>query len=517
MSSFALYAPTLHYAFVNWDDHVYVLENPWIRSLSLVHLQAIFGNEYLNNYLPLHLLSYLFDYLLWELDPFGYHLHSVLLNAANGVLAWALIAQLTRRRDVALVAALLFTVHQSHVEAVAWVSARKEILFTTFLLLSALAYQRARRDGQLHRWAFAGSIALFGLGMLSKTTIAAYPLFFLVMDFVLDAQLPAERRRPLAFHLATKLPYLAIAAVLTGVNLHVQVTASDPLSAHPLTYTLVKGQAGWRYFWLLLGLLPGQPIYDPPPISLDALVAALTVLPLVAPVLLLAIALRRGQWNAALALCWLIAGLVPPLAFPLITYMADRYLYAPSLGFCWLIAIAIARIADGARSPAWRLTVLAVFTAVPALWYTQRAWAYMPVWRDSEALWTYASANSRDGRAATALARIYREQGRLDEAARLLEKTEVPGPQGYLNLLGIYAIQGRLDAALRTSDLALDALAKDGADAKTASDIHAARGAVLMKLERRDEAIAEWQRALAIDPNNGTARELLERERTGAS
>src|SRR5215813_7603065 len=98
VSSFALYAPTLHYAFVNWDDHVYVLENPWIRSLSLVHLQAIFGNEYLNNYLPLHLLSYLFDYLLWELDPFGYHLHSVLLNAANGVLAWALIAQLTRRR-----------------------------------------------------------------------------------------------------------------------------------------------------------------------------------------------------------------------------------------------------------------------------------------------------------------------------------------------------------------------------------------------------------------------------------
>src|SRR5262245_49816137 len=165
----ALYAPTLHYEFVNWDDQIYVLDNPWIRSLSFNHLQAIFGSAYLNNYLPVHLLSYMFDYMLWELDPFGYHLHSVLLNAANGVLAWALVAQLTHRRDVALVAALLFTVHQSHVEAVAWVSARKEILFTTFLLLSALAYQRARRDGQLHRWAFAGSIALFGLGMLSKT------------------------------------------------------------------------------------------------------------------------------------------------------------------------------------------------------------------------------------------------------------------------------------------------------------------------------------------------------------
>lgn len=506
----ALYAPTLHFPFVDWDDGAYVRDNPAIRGLSLDNLRAIATRPVLNNFLPVHLLSYAFDYALWGLDPFGYHLQSVLLNAMNGALAFWLIAQLTHRRDIALMAALLFTVHHSHVEAVAWVSARKDLLFTTFLLLSALAYRRARRDGPLHRLAYAASLALFGLGMLSKTTIGAYPLFFLVMDLVLDAQRPTERRRSLAFHLSSKLPYLAIAAGIAWVNAGLQVNAGDPLS-YPLVYALTRGQAGWRYMWLLLGLLPGQPIYDPPPLNVNPIMAALTLAPLVVPPLLLALALWRGYANVSLALSWLIAGLLPPLAFPLVTYMADRYLYAPSLGFCWLLAIGISRIADGSRSPVWRAEVLAMFTAALAIWYVQLARAYLPIWRDSEVLWTYATAHSRGGRPAIALASIYRNQGRLDEAARVLEQAEVPGPRGYLELLEIYAIQGRIDDALRTSDRALESVEKYSADASLASQIWTARGTLLLKVERRDEAISALERALALDPGNEVARDVLER------
>ncbi len=509
----ALYARTLHYAFVNWDDPDYVLDNPWIRALSLDHLEAIFTRGVLGGILPVHLLSYGFDHAVWGLDPFGYHLHSVLLNAINGVLAFWVIAQLTSRRDVALVAAALFAVHPSHVESVAWISARKELLFTAFLLLATVAYARARRDPVLHRPAYAASIALFGLGLLSKTTISAYPLFFLLLDGVLDAQLPAERRRAFAFHLATKLPYLALAIAWIWVNMQTQVTASDPLSAQPFTYALVKGQAGWRYVWLLLGLLPGQPIYDPPPVSQQPLVAALTLAPLFAAPLLIALALRRGHTNAALALGWLVAGLLPPIAFPVITFMADRYLYAPSLGLCWLLALGIARIADGMRSPAWRSGALAAFTAVPALWFAQHAWAYTPTWRNSLTLWTYAAERSRDGRAAIGLASSLRDEGRLDEAARVLEQTEVPGPRGYLNLLSIYAKQGRLDAALRAGDQALAELDESAATRKLASQVHAARGAVLWELERPGEAIDAWQRAFAADPENAPAREMLDRAR----
>ncbi|MGH7336696.1 MAG: hypothetical protein ACREI7_03885, partial [Myxococcota bacterium] len=340
----ALYARTLHYEFLNWDDPYYVIDNSWIRGLSLEHLRAMFTlpMEGLAGILPAQMLSYAFDYALWELDPFGYHLHSVLLNAVNGVLGFWVIARLTSRWDVALIAAALFTVHPSHVEAVAWISSRKDLLFTAFLLLSTAAYVRARRDVTLYWPAYAASIALFGLGLLSKATISAYVLFFLLLDVVLDARLPAERRRTTAFHLATKLPYLAVAAVWVYVNTVTQVI--DPLSAEPLSYLLVKGDAAWRYGGLLLGVLRSQPIYDAPPISSDPLAAALKLAPLFVVPLLIPLALRRGYTSIALALGWIVAGLLPPIAFPLISFIAERYLYAPSLGFCWLLGLGITRI-----------------------------------------------------------------------------------------------------------------------------------------------------------------------------
>jgi hypothetical protein len=512
----ALYARTLGYSFVNWDDPTYVIENEWIRLASLEHLRAIFSRELLGGILPVHLLSYALDHALWGLDPTGYHLQSLVLNALNGCLAFWLVSQLARRRDVGFAAALLFAVHSTHVEAVAWVSARKELLFTLFLLLSALAYLRARRGAVFDRKAYAASLVLFALGVFSKTAIAAYPLFFLLVDWIEDGRLPAERRRALSFHVATKLPYLALAAVGVGINLLTQVTAADPLSAHALTYTLVKGQAGWRYLWLLLGIIPSQPIYDPPPVSLQPIVAALTVAPLVLPLLLFALALWRRYDQMALALGWLIAGLVPPLAFPVITFMADRYLYAPSLGFTWLLAAGIAALADTMRSRAWRTAVLATFTAGLAWWFAERVWVYTPVWRDGESLWTYAVRFSRDGRASVSLAAALREQGRLHEAAQVLEQTEVPGPRGYLNLLGIYSEQGRFEAALRAGDRALEAVERGRADPVLSAQIHAARGFVLWRLERAPEAIGAWEQALALDPANAQARELLDRARREA-
>lgn len=473
----ALYARTLRYEFVNWDDPYYVIDNSWIRGLSLDHLRAIFTRRVEGGILPVHLLSYAFDHALWGLDPFGYHLHSVLLNAANGVLAFWVIARLTSRWDVALIAAALFTVHPSHVEAVAWISSRKDLLFTAFLLLSTAAYARARRDAVLNRPAYAASIALFGLGLLSKATISAFVLFFLLLDVALDARLPAERRRTTAFHLSTKLPYLAMAAVGVYVNTLTQVV--DPLSAQPLDYLLVKGDAGWRYGGLLLGVLRSQPIYDVPPISFQPLVAAMTLAPLFAAPLLIALALRRGYTNVALALGWIVAGLLPPIAFPLISFIAERYLYAPSLGFCWLLALGIARISDGMRSPARRSAALAVFTAVSALWFAQHTWLYTPTWRNSEAMWSYAMQHSRYGIAAVGLVTTLRWSGRLDEA-------------------------------LRVADQELAAIENGPATPQIASKLHAARGAVLWDLGRSGEAIAEWQRALAIDPENATARTMLD-------
>ena len=462
----AFYARTLGYEFVNWDDPYYVQNNPWIRGLSLEHLRAIFSESLLGGILPVHLLSYTFDHALWGLDPFGFHLHSVLLNAANGALAFWVIERITRRRDVALAAAVLFTLHPSHVEATAWISARKDLLATFFLLLSTTAYLRARRDPGLDRRAYAASLLLFALGMLAKTTIAAFPLFFLLLDAALDARRPALHRRTFAFHLASKLPYLVIAVVWAYVNARAQVV--DPFTERPLVYLLLKGQAAWRYAWLLLGLIAGRPIYDLPPISLRPLLVAMTLAPLLAAPLAIALAWWRGHWNAALALGWLVAGMIPPLAFPSIAFMADRYLYTPSLGFCWLLALGIAHVAGRLKVPA-RRAALALLCALPALWFAAPAWRYTPVWRDSLSMWSYAAQTSRFGQGAIGLVTTLQEAGRLDEA-------------------------------LRAADRALPEMEDSLATPELASRLNAARADVLWKLGRRTEAIADWERATAARP-----------------
>lgn len=478
----ALYARTVHYAFLNWDDPSYVVNNPWIRTLSFENLRAIFTRPVQGGILPVHLLSYALDYGLWGLDPYGYHLHSVLLNAANGVLAFCVIAQLTARREVALVSAVLFTVHPSHVEAVAWVSARKDLTATAFLLLAIGAYLRARRDAVWHWPSYVASIALFGLGLLAKVTISVYPLFLLLVDAVLDARLPPERRHRAAFHLATKLPFLALAAVWVSVNAHTQIL--DPGRDTPLVYALVKGLAAWRYGWLLTGVKHGQPLYDLPPVSLQPAMIALSLAPLAVPPLLVLWAVVRRHPEFALALGWLVAGLIPPIAFPVISFIADRYLYAPSLGFCWLLALGIAWLAGLLKLPAARHAALVVLCVPPVLWFAPRAWHYTPVWRDSLSMWSYAAQYSRYKLAAIGLVTTLREEGRLDEA-------------------------------LRVTDTALDEAQGSLATAQLRSELHAARAEVLWKLERRAEAIAEWERAVGSDPANSAARDKLSRARMG--
>jgi len=137
-----VHAQTLGFPFLmTWDDPAYIVHNPWIRGLTLENVRFAFTAPYFSNYLPLHLISYMVDYSIWGLNPFGFRVQSLLLAGMNTVLAFALTRRLFGSAALAIVAALLYAVHPSHVEAVAWLSIRKDLLSTFFLLLSVLFYE----------------------------------------------------------------------------------------------------------------------------------------------------------------------------------------------------------------------------------------------------------------------------------------------------------------------------------------------------------------------------------------
>ncbi len=509
-AALALYARTTDYGFLDWDDGSLVVENPWIRAFSLENLVAILTQPLLDSFFPLQSVSYAVDHALWGMDPFGFHLHSVLLNAINAVLAFALLWRLGGRPVVAFLGALLWAVHPSHVSSVAWVSARKELLFGCFAMLSTLAWLRARRDAALHRPAYALSLLCFALGAAAKAPIAVFPLFFWLADHVESAQRP-ETRRPLGARLALLAPYLLLALPFLWMNFRVQIVADTVSLDAPLEYVLVRGHAVWRYLWILLGLLPGQPMYDLPPLRGDPLSVVAILAPFALVPALIAVALRRGWREPALALGWLAVGLIPPLAFPLTTYMADRYLYVPSLGFCWLLAQGIAALAGLARgSPVWRHVALVAFTAAFALPFVRTAWAYTPVWRDSESLWSYAVAHSRDGRAATSLSAALIREGRLDEAESVLRTAPALGANGHLHLAIVHMKRDEVEAALAETEEALRLTGIQTPRPQDLAKLLWLRGVALGRLGRGDEAVAAWEEAVRADPANREARELLD-------
>src|SRR6185503_3732396 len=342
--------------------------------------------------------------------PFGFHLQSVILAALNAVLAFFVVRRLIGSFALGVVAALLYAVHPSHVEAVAWVSIRKDLLSTVFLFLTLILYDEATPGRKLRVAWYAASVATFLLGLWSKMSIVTLPLFMLVLDFMRDRQgRPFDWKRAIV----TKIPYGVLGAWLVIVNNQVQVKSEQPYAHQPLQYLMVKGHAVWMYLGLLVGLLEGRPIYDPPSLSALDLVGLL-ILPAI-----FWLAYRRGLRALALGTAWIFVLLIPALAFPLITYMADRYLYAPSLGFCWILAAGLVAIASRVKAEPGRTVTLAAITAIPFVFFTARTRQYQEVWRNGEALWTYTTQHSRDFRALNNLAQVRLNQQRYADAERL--------------------------------------------------------------------------------------------------
>ncbi len=513
-AALALFFPVLGFQFLDWDDGWYVLNNPWIRAFTRANLVHIFTQPYFANFLPLHLLSYMVDYRFWGPSAFGFHLQSLLLHVLNSVLAMVVVRRILGGRLVPFLAALLFAVHPSHVEAVAWISDRKDLLSTAFALLTVLFYHRALVSGAPRWGSYAASLVCFTLGLLSKVTIVTLPLFLLLLHVGRPA---GGRGRGRLRPLAAMIPYLALGAWLAHLNSAAQVATRASYAHEALQYAMVKGHAAWSYLGLLAGVLRGSPDYDLPglgrgALTIAAMLAGLLLWPVVAW-----IAYRRGWRPLFLGSVWIFVLLLPAIGFPLVTYMADRYLYLPSLGFCWIVAAGVraagARLAD----PRARAAVVAGLALVPLAGFTARTMEALPVWRDSESLWSYAITRCGDYRAFANLAAVRLAQKRWDEAERLLrESAKVENPTTYQNYGVLYYQKGKYAESAAAFERALAILAKGRGDSRLASVLQYNLGAVYSAIGDSLKTIAALEASVREDPTNEQARKQLEVIRGGA-
>ena len=403
IASALLYVGILRVDFLGLDDPQYVLNNPWIRSFSLQNLQHIFTTPYFANYSPFHLLSYMLDYAFAGASPFVFHLSSNIWGGIVAGFVFLVALALTGNRIVSVAASLLFIVHPAHVEAIAWVSSRKDLVAAAFALPSLLAYLNYRRGGSTARRWYVASLLLFIAALAGKMSVAAFPAVFLALDLFIE-------KRPLSQSLLDKAPFLAAAAVFA-----LAVASAQPPTPHrPNSYVILAAFA--QSGWLLTGF-GRYVIYRVPPNTASPLVlqfaaTALLVVAFAAPLLL-----RRYSPLAVVLIYWILFAFLPSQALAFEHPVTDRYLFFPSVAAVILIAWALIKTSErfGRRGLFAAIGLLAIISIA----WTRTTLAYLAEWRDPRSVWYGATQKSSDSDAYYNLGSYYQDMaGQLGTAQR---------------------------------------------------------------------------------------------------
>src|SRR5207253_2835464 len=280
--TFAAFLPALQNQFVNWDDKENFLDNPHYRGLGWTHLRWMW-TTHLGHYIPLTWMTLGLDYLLWGMNPVGYHLTSLLLHAANAVVFFFVVRWLLARalpspseHGYALavssgVAALVFAIHPLRVESVAWVTERRDVLSGLFYLVAILLYLRACERGARGRGWYWLSVAVFGCALLSKSMVVNLPIVLLILDvyplrrlggFVGWWSEPARRVY------VEKIPFVLLAAAASAIAVLAQLSISAAVSLARLSVPgrlAISAYGLSFYLWKLVVPVNLSPLYELPP------------------------------------------------------------------------------------------------------------------------------------------------------------------------------------------------------------------------------------------------------------
>jgi tetratricopeptide (TPR) repeat protein len=385
VATLAVFFPTIHNGFTNWDDGYYLVNNPDIRSLSLQNIAAIFSSFYVAQYVPLVVVSFAVEYHFFGLDPFVVHFTSLFVHLITTILVFTVVKRWKFSDEVAFMAALLFGIHPLHVEAVAWTSARKDILSSFFLFGSMLSYYRFEENGSDRRRYYILSLFLFLAAIGSKATVMFLPFFFLAEAFLTGKTIKTTVRN--------MLPFVMISVFFAGLVIYSLGEAGGLSVGGKFTPIETFSIASYDIiFYLSKTLIPaGLSSVYPFPLSADGTLSAEIYIAAVIFIFAAAacIIYRKILSVYSVPLAFSFFALLPTLQLVSFGSMiaADRFMYVPLLGLLAVFASLFHRIFFSR----WKNVIVPyiVFGAI-ACAYGAVTWQRVPVWRDSETLWTDA-------------------------------------------------------------------------------------------------------------------------------
>jgi protein O-mannosyl-transferase len=531
-----VFAPVARHGFVNFDDPQYVSENPFISDgLTLRGISWAFTTGYAGNWHPLTWISHMVDVHVFGLSAGAHHVMNVVLHTASALLLFVLLYRMTGAIGRSWFVASLFAVHPLHVESVAWIAERKDVLSTLFWMLTMWAYVRycaaASRNAERRKpnaerrppatglrspasgpW-YLLVMLLSALGLMAKPMLVTLPVTLLLLDVWplrrLSSELSLPRRsaqREGGIREKVPLFALAIASSIVTFIVQQQAGAVKELTSLPVSRRIANALVAYvSYIGKTLWPTNLAAIY-PYPESIAGWQVAATIAVLTI-VTWLAVRVRRDHPYVLVGWLWYLVTLIPVIGLIQVGSqpVADRYAYVPLIGLFIIVAWGVPEILARRRVTT---TVLATAAVVVVTTCVVAAREQVHHWRSSITLWQHAvSVTTENYRAQGNLGHALAAEGRLDEAIKhYSEAVRIrPGYAEAHNNLGLALVrQGRIEEAIPHYTEALRFL-PDYFEAQ--SNL----GAALAGTGRYADAINHFSIAVRLQPDNLQARQNLVR------
>ena len=505
--TWVVFGQTLRYDFVNYDDPRYVYQNTRITSgISVANVAWAFSHIHSENWHPLTTITHMLDCQLHGLNASWHHFTNVLLHSFAVVLLFVALERMTGALWRSAFVSAVFAVHPLHVESVAWIAERKDVLSAFFFMLTLLAYLHYTRAPSIGRYLTVALVV--ALGLMSKPMLVTLPFVLLLLDywplerFETRRSNSGRRRSQLVLE---KIPLIALSAVSSIVTFLAQRGAIGWTEQLPVSARISNALASYVIYIRQMFWPAGLAVFYPHPENrLPVLEISLAFIVLVG-ITAAAFVFRKKAPYFITGWLWYLVMLVPVIGLVQVGWQghADRYTYLPQIGL--YIAVTWA-VTDFTRS--WRFQRMALGAAalivVGAL--SWRCCLQTSYWRDSETLFTHALAVTRNNDVAmNNLGIIFLEKGQLDDAISNLQAAIDVRPENapaHDNLAKALLRKGQVGEAMVHYRKFLE-IEPENVEARNTL------GTALIQQGHVKEAIDQWQDALAIQPENGNAASNL--------
>ena len=508
VATYVSFSPVLENGFTNWDDPKYILENHIIKDLSWERTKAIFLDEERKSglYAPLTYLSWAVEHHNVRLEPYLYHLDNLLLHLLNSVLVYVFVFMLIGRLDVSLIASGLFALHPMHVESVAWITERKDVLYTFFMLLSLVCYSiYVKRKRKVYGYIIVAFLFFF-LSLISKPAAVTLPVLMVLLDYYFGDIFSKEQKMSAGFNnkiIIEKLPFFALSIAWGIITLNTTRSIADGE-----TFSLVE-RALFAFYgivtYLYKVIIPTELscFYPYPRLDNDGMLPAIYyIAPLIVMVLIYVI-YKSIKHTKIIVFGFLFFFFTIALVlqfFPVgPNIVTDRYTYMPYIGVFFVLGYGYSVLADKFQKKKPGMGGLLPFLAAGLLVFLgSMSHERCKVWKNSETLWTdVIKKYPQTSEGYLNRGQYYTDTDQLDKALPDYNATLLLNPRSalaHINRGNVYGRKGNYPQALTdyTSAIKID---------PRASKIYLNRGNVYGLQGMIDSSIIDFTRAIKLERN----------------